>query len=144
MGGTDVGDGDLSDDITVDGSKVVRTTSTLEGLVTVVETTGATLVVTEATCDGTLHVNSDADTITYTLPSATAGLICAFSNASQAETLVVDTASGDIMILGTTGPLDSGDKVSSANTAAYATFVALDDTYWMVLSAVGTWADSGP
>jgi hypothetical protein len=117
----------------------------LKALAAVESQTDAAVTLSMSDCMGTLQVNGDDDAIDFTLPAAQKGLSVTFVNALYGQVITVDTADGtDAFILndGTTNRY--GNAVDSAGSADdKGTFVAIDGTYWMIISEQNAWTDGG-
>ena len=93
---------------------------------------------------GTLFISTASSTITFTLPSAAAGMNMCFKNTQgNAQSIRIDAASGDYIVK------SDGNRTSAsgeyygctASAACMVCVVAYDDTDWHVTSARGTWAE---
>lgn len=84
------------------------------------------------------HNTAATGTVTISLPGASAGLnYCFYVGAAQ--TLAVDPATGDQI-----GSLTNaaGDKITNGTVGGSLCLVAADNTSWLPLGIVGTWADA--
>ncbi len=93
---------------------------------------------------GTLFISTASSTITFTLPSAAAGMNMCFKNTQgNAQSIRIDAASGDYIVK------SDGNRTSAsgeyygctASASCMVCVVAYDDTDWHVVSERGTWAE---
>ena len=106
--------------------------------------TNSTTALSASGCKGHIYINNDDSAKSFTLPLAEAGLLVSFANALYAKVITVDVAAGDIILLNDGTALDAGDAVDSAGAITdKGGFLALNDTYWMIYSQQGAWADGG-
>jgi hypothetical protein len=81
---------------------------------------------------------ASASEITFTLPTAAAGLSYSFGVIYDA-TVNVDANSGDKINVLTNA---AGDKIQATDVGAHVHLLAIDSTNWLVLKKHGTWADA--
>jgi hypothetical protein len=116
----------------------------LKALAAVESQTDAAVTLSMSDCMGTLQVNGDDDVIDFTLPAAQKGLSVTFVNMLYAQVITVDCAAGDAFVLNDGSTNAYANAVDSSGAADdKGTFVAIDGTYWMIISEQNAWSDGG-
>lgn len=102
------------------------------------DTDGATLAAADV--GGQVYTNTgSAGSITFNLPAAVAGMhVTVIASAANAITINPDDSDKILVLTNATGDATSSD----GSQGACVTLVAVDTTNWMVVSQIGTWADS--
>ena len=115
-------------------------TGDIRGMITTAIDADGIADMTAAQCRGQVYINT-TQTNTYALPAAAAGQNCCFyANSAHKVTVDVDDGVDQIMYQGIT--IGAGDELDSpASAGAYACFLGIDETYWLVLGSSGAWVD---
>jgi hypothetical protein len=97
--------------------------------------------VTKSECDGSIYVNSGANT--YILPEVAAGMSICFYNRTAA-TMIIDVDGSDEIVLDG-ADLTAGYTIENTSAAAgdFVCLHGLDAVHWLVWGSSGTWADGG-
>jgi len=146
VGGTDVADADVVDDITVTSTKALSATSgtfsgALTGLLSIEQDSDGETILT-AECAGSMWENTGANI--YVLPGAAPGLNCCFY-AIDANVITIDPADGTDTIYLEGVTVGAGDTIESSGAIGeFICLYASDATIWRTLGMSGTWADSNP
>ena len=97
-----------------------------------------TNVAATAKRDAQILQNSGTLAVTMTLPDAAAGLSYCFYN-YDGDDVLIDVQTGDQIHVLTNA---TGDKISNTTAGNHICLLAIDGTYWIALSASGTWTDA--
>jgi len=120
----------------------IQVNGNISGELPITLDTDNTVTLVAEDCRGKLRINNDDDAIDYTLPTAEAGLVVSFGNHLYAQIITVDAAAGDIIILNDGTALDAADAADSSGAADdKGTFIAVDDTYWIIWGEQNEWVD---
>ena len=88
-------------------------------------------------------LNDSGGAVDYAMPSAIAGL-SVYVKADSAHKITLDSAAGDIITLIDGTNLTAANAIdSNASDGASIRMIAVDSTYWKVVSQVGAWSDGG-
>lgn len=124
------------------GTQVTATANELNGKKTVAVKTGDYSVLTTDT--GTIFVSdgnsAGAGNVTFTLPTASAGLTYTFvdANATAADDLWITAATGDTI---NGGKAAKSYKCTGDAVKQSVTITAVDATRWEIVAELGTWAN---
>ena len=116
----------------------------LKALASIESQTDPAVTLGMSDCMGTLQVNGDDDVIDFTLPAAQKGLSVTFANMLYAQVITVDAGAGDSIILNDGSTNAFGNAVDSSGAVDdKGAFVAIDGTYWMIISEQNAWVAGG-
>jgi hypothetical protein len=138
----------VSDDATIGGD--LDAVGTVSGTIGFSLDTAASVSLTADNVDATgmkgqVHINDDADVITYALPGAVAGLVFYIVNSDvgASNVITIDPLSGDRFVH--EGLLMAADENLVSNGAGSACMiVGLDATRWMVIELNGDFNEASP